>query len=99
MDGTFRVIAGWLLVLFGASGLYAYILPHWRPKYQPNWTWVTVVIGNSLLIAATAGMEWMSAVPSGTTAIFIAVNVAGGAPIVLWQGAQWQERRGRNGTH
>lgn len=94
-------ILGWLLILFGAAGFYALILRALRRSvrytYEPDWTWVTVVIGNALIGLALLGME-QSGVPLTFVAVLLA-NVAAGTPIIIWQAGEQIARRSRNGTH
>ncbi len=89
------ILRGWLLVLFGACGLYACFLARIREWYEPTWTVLTVIGGCGLILAAQYGIEWMGVALTGHIAL--ATNLAGGIPITLWQAAQGTRRWLRNG--
>lgn len=95
MPANTAATVGWLLILAAAAGFYALVLSKMRARYEPDWTWVTVVIGNGLIGLALWGMEL-----SGVRITFLLVllaNIAAGAPIIIWQVGQYIARQARNG--
>lgn len=73
-----------------AASLYAAAL-HRHPGYEPKWTWATVAGGNALIGAGLALWLWRSPLPASRRAgpaafgRFVAVTLAAGLPIILWQ--------------
>lgn len=76
-----------LAALFAASTLYALILniPAVQEWYIPDRTWVTVVIGNSFILLAMAGLWATGEISLSALLIFGGGNIAAGTPIVIWQ--------------
>lgn len=78
-----------LLALTCSSALYALLLDRIKERYVPNWTWLTVVCGNSLIGLALWAIEaWSEPL---TLLLVLAANVAAGSPIIAWQ--LWQMER------
>lgn len=86
-----------LIVLTLASALYALLLERIKERYVPNWTWLTVVVGNGLIGLALWAIEaWSEPL---TVALIFAANVAAGSPIIAWQlwqmDRRWRARKNR----
>lgn len=82
------IVAVYLSAVLSCT-VYAIVLAAIRRtpyNYEPNYTWLTVVVGNALL-----GFHywWGQVVEpvSGTDAFLrlFFINVAGGAPVIIWQ--------------
>jgi F0F1-type ATP synthase membrane subunit a len=82
-----------LLTLMFAATVYAITLEHLRERYVPNWTWLTVVVGNSLILAALWSIEALA--EPLTFGLALLCNVAAGGPIIVWQLWQMERRRRR----
>jgi hypothetical protein len=74
-----------LLVGLVASTLYAAYLNTLDGRYNPRWTWVTVVIGNALIGLTFAAFCALGILPWLAFQLLFATNVALGAPIIIWQ--------------
>lgn len=77
-----------LLILLGAavaSALYALLLNWLHPRYAPDWVWLTVVGGNALIGLFFALFCWIGAIPWRAFGLLVALNVAAGIPIIVWQ--------------
>lgn len=73
-------------VLFLATALYAVALHHWR-RLEPDWTWLEVVIGTSLVLAAPATLGELGELASWQDyqhAVWRSF-IVGGLPVVVWQ--------------
>lgn len=97
-------LAVWLLLATAAlTSAYALFLNRIHDKYAPEHIWITVVVGNALLGGMFALWLWLEPVPAGATFTpfwrLLALNVAGGIPIIAWQIGQNNVRAGgsRNG--
>lgn len=78
--------------LFLATAAYAALLER-HPGYAPDWTWATVVGGNSIIIGALALLAWLTPfVPWPVVLIDITLNCAAGVPIIWWQRRQTRQR-------
>lgn len=75
-----------LIILFLICVLYALILEQLHDLYVPRGLWLTVVIGNGLVIGALGMMEYYGIALD--TTVIVQTNVVAGAPIVAWQ--LWQ---------
>ena len=80
-----------LLALFLLCCLYAVFLELLKERYIPNWTWLTVVAGNSFFLAALWGIEALS--EPLTFRIALLTMSAAGIPILIWQAWQYVERQ------
>lgn len=83
--------------LFLAGTLYAIIL-NWKPineRYTPDWTWLTVVGGNGLILAALYTLCAIGELPYEAFYHALAANIAAGIPIIVWQVGQAVNRRRR----
>ena len=72
-----------LVILFLACALYSFILEQIHDSYVPKYLWLTVVIGNGLVLGALWLMELYGV--SLTALLVLQANAAGGAPVVAWQ--------------
>lgn len=72
-----------LIILLLVCTLYSIILEQIHDKYVPRYLWLTVVVGNGLVLGAIWLME-LNGVPINTLTILEA-NAAGGAPVIIWQ--------------
>lgn len=76
-----------LAIVLGVLGAvcvaYALILDKHQRWYQPDRTWITVVIGNGLIGLALWALE-LWGVPLRISH-YVLANVAAGAPIIVWQ--------------
>lgn len=70
---------------------YAVFLEHIHDRYAPNWIWLTVVVGNGLVIGTLWFIEQRLFIML-TSVIVFEVNIAWGLPIVGWQLWQWHHR-------
>jgi hypothetical protein len=88
-----------LIVLPFLTTAYSIILHAFHNSYHPRWTWLTVVIGNSILGGAWAWVWFRGALPLAIALFYFETQVAGGMPVVVWQ--LWEnhkrdkERKGR----
>lgn len=83
------VIAAVYLILLLVCTLYSIVLERVRERYIPNWTWLTVVIGNGFVIAAQAAIILNVALtPLEIVGVLVGANVVGGLPVIIWQ--VWQ---------
>jgi uncharacterized membrane protein len=80
-----------LVALSATTALYAFVLERLNERYVPNWTWLTVVIGNALIGGALWAVErWSEPLTFG---VYLFANIAAGGPIIGWQ--LWQNERRR----
>ena len=87
-----NILIGIHALLFLAVAAYAHYLET-HPSYAPDWTWVTVAVGNSIIIAALVLTAWLTPfVPWHVIALDITLNCVAGIPIILWQRRQARER-------
>ena len=73
--------------LFAAATLYAVLLAHFRRLWEPDLTWLEVVVGTALCLLAPALDQRQNGPLTSELyeqRVWIAVLV-GGAPIVAWQ--------------
>lgn len=80
-----------LVALCALCTVYAFVLDRINERYVPNWTWLTVVVGNSFIGAALWAIE--AASEPLTFALVVLANVAAGGPIIVWQFVQSERRR------
>jgi uncharacterized membrane protein len=86
-------------LLFAATIIYAVALERLHDVYTPDWTWITVVIGNSLIGLALLALCWIGEVSWGAFWHILGLNACAGSVIIAWQA--WQavqranERRGK----
>lgn len=78
-----------LIILFLMCVLYAIVLEQLHDRYVPKWLWLTVVIGNGMVIGALGMMQFYGVALD--IWIILQTNAAAGAPIVAWQ--LWQNYR------
>jgi hypothetical protein len=87
------IIAAVLLAAAIISWCYSTVLDRIHDSYVPDWIWVTVVIGNGLVIATASiavlvwNGDWAAVV------LFFAANLACGVPVIIWQLRQAERRR------
>lgn len=81
-------VAGVLVVLALAASLYAYVLERLQKRYEPDLTWLTVVIGNSIIVAALAVLAALGEMAWSAVVLVLAANAVAGLPIICWQ--LWQ---------
>jgi hypothetical protein len=75
------------LSLFLATCIYAVFL-NWKPIeewHRPNWTFLTVIVGNTILGIAFYYICIAEGIPIAAFWAFFYVNLVGGTPIVIWQ--------------
>jgi hypothetical protein len=88
MDALFSLtaLASYLGLLI-ASCLYAVFLERIHHIYHPNWTWATVVGGNTLIIIALVVQVALGVVLSVWAAVVALLinNIVAGSPIIVWQ--------------
>lgn len=103
--------AGWVVAFacagaFLSAAVYARVLAGLRHRWEPYWTWVTVVIGNALIGGWFWGVENAGRWSGGpgldaTTYALFALCCAAGGPVIAWQiGRRIRAkavRQGRNG--
>lgn len=65
------------------SATYCALLERLHDLYSQNWIWVTVVVGNGLVIGTLYVLELVG--QSLTIGLVILTNVAWGAPVIAWQ--------------
>lgn len=91
---------GWIAIygaVVAAATLYAWILnkPRVYNWYTPDRTWVTVVVGNGIILAGLALICLFYALPWIVWWIVFFLNVAAGVPIITWQNLRNAKRRHR----
>lgn len=93
----------WLGMFVWCSG-YAYLLsrPPVRTWYhEHNATALTVVIGNTFIVAGMFIAALVELIPLEAALLHLALEIAAGLPILLWQGAdrirQYTQRRSHRG--
>lgn len=93
-----------LWILLGAalaSAAYAAFLDRIHDKYAPDWIWVTVVVGNTMVGGVFALFCGLGYIPWLAFQLLFAINVAMGTPIIAWQigqrNARQATRRPRSG--
>lgn len=91
MDSNEAIIVVYA-ALFLAICLYAVVLDHIHDRYVPDYVWLTVVIGEGMIMLAYAALELLS-VNFTFFLIFLGQAVAG-TPIVVWQLIQHGRRAG-----
>lgn len=70
-----------------ATTLYAVFL-NYRPVnewYTPDWTWLTVVGGNGLILGAIMAFALLGEIPIRAFWLAFGCNVVAGIPIIGWQ--------------
>lgn len=72
-----------LAILFLTCTLYSILLESIHDKYVPRYLWVTVVVGNGLVLAALWAMELYNV--KLTALIILEANIAAGIPVIAWQ--------------
>lgn len=78
------------------SSLYAYVLNkrQVREWYTPDRTWITVVIGDGLIIIALGVAVLTDQIAWGAWWIVFGYTCAAGAPIIIWQlYRRWKRRQ------
>jgi hypothetical protein len=85
-----QTIAIVLLASVALGALYSFFLEQIHDLYSPNWIWLTVVGGNGLVILTVFILELFAIPLTGWLVLF--VNVAWGAPVIVWQVWQWRQR-------
>jgi len=83
------------LALFLACVGYAAALQRVYRWYHPDRTWITVVIGETLVGLALGALCAAGVLPWSAAAYFITLQGAAGLPIIFWQLAEAQARRAR----
>lgn len=85
-------IIGICSLLFIATALYSAWLESLQKSYEPDWTWATVVGGNTIIGLAYLACQLVMPL-SGANAFWLLflLNVVGGTPVVLWQ--LWQRHQ------
>jgi hypothetical protein len=75
------------LVLFFTTAVYAFLLSRFKYLMEPDLTWIEVVVGVTLCLAAPALVARWEGVPTWQAyeALTWRAFLIGGAPIVLWQ--------------
>lgn len=66
-----------------------------REWYTPDRTWVTVVIGDGLIILALLVLALLGELPWRAWLITLGYTGAAGAPIIIWQQIRAYERHRR----
>lgn len=79
MDAKIAILS----ILFLVCTLYSIALEQIHDRYVPRWIWLTVVVGNGLVIGALWLME-IYGVPLNALTVLEA-NIAAGAPVITWQ--------------
>lgn len=77
------------LLLIAWCAIYARVLNGLQDRYAPDWTWVTVVIGNSAILEAMAVLASFDLIAWAAWWYLFWGNVASGTPIVIWQVGQF----------
>lgn len=65
------------------SACYCALLERLHDLYSQNWIWVTVVVGNGLVIGTLYVFELVGVALSIN--LVIVTNIAWGAPVIGWQ--------------
>lgn len=62
--------------------------------YHPDNTWITVAIGDGIIIGGALLVLWVRGILPGMAVLcYYAVLFAAGVPIIIWQEGQRRERR------
>jgi len=87
---TLMLITG---LLFVTSTLYSLWLESLKKSYEPDWTWATVVGGNTMIGVAYLACQ-LTVPMAGIDAflLLLGLNITAGTPIVLWQLWQMNQR-------
>jgi len=75
--------------IFIATALYALLLQSLKRRYEPRWTWATVVGGNFVLGMGMLALSLTGILPMAAFWHLLGINITGGLPIIAWQ--LWQE--------
>lgn len=78
--------------LFTTVVCYAYLLERTHDRYTPDWTWLTVVIGNFFIGLALGGLCWLGELPAAAFWHLVGLNVTAGSVIIIWQLDQSRRR-------
>lgn len=79
-------LAAIYVILFLACTLYAIVLDHLGERYVPNWTFVTVIIGDMFILAGAAAIvQYVPLSGWGLWWAFAGCFIAAGLPIIGWQ--------------
>ena len=84
------------IILFLVAALYAAFLERWKHRWEPDLTWLEVVVGTALCLAAPFAQGQAGLIQSWLdyqNAVWISF-VVGGAPVVIWQ--IWRMVRSRD---
>lgn len=85
------MMLGWIILihvmLCAACVVYAMFLNqrHVYEWYNPNRTWITVVIGDTLIGIALAMVCAIGALPWLVLLFYSTLHIAAGLPIIIWQ--------------
>ena len=81
-----------LFAILGASAAlsvcYCIILERLHDIYSPDHIWVTVLVGNGLILATCAVLAAYEFLSWEAVKLFLLVNVVWGVPVIAWQ--LWQ---------
>ena len=85
------------IVLIAASALYAWLLNKRavREWYTPDRTWITVVVGAGLILAALGALALAGELAWRAWLLDLGYTCAAGAPIIVWQCALAYKRHRR----
>lgn len=75
-----------LLLLCVAGHLYSRVLAPLRTRYEPKWTWATVVGGNTIILIGQLTLCHVLGLSLWIWFVLCLLpNVAAGAPVIRWQ--------------
>src|SRR5262245_29581717 len=102
-DSHYIIIAAALAASLILSHAYTKILSPLQDRYVPDWIWITVAIGDFLILITQAILEYLFLI-TPTSILTCLLMVAWGLPIIHWQLDEYAERRRRRrqtteGTH
>lgn len=78
--------------LFLACAAYARFLESLKNAYVPDWTWVTVVVGQSKVVMAMWLFCFAGAMPWSAFYLYAGAQIVAGLPIIAWQVSQTYRR-------
>lgn len=91
------MVVGIAIGLIALSTLYAFVLNkrQVREWYTPDRTWITVVIGDGLIIAALGVAALFGEIAWRAWWVTFGYTCTAGAPIIIWQRIRAYQRKRR----
>lgn len=91
-----------LVLIYGSlvliTGGYAVLLERLHDLYTPDWVWLTVVGGNTLIGLALLALCLSGELPMAAFWHLLGLNIAAGCVVITWQLLQVRWRREERDT-